>query len=230
MNQLEAAFRHPLKTVPRGLQITGQLASCFECRFSSILGASWVDFWWVWGLKLGAKLTKKSIIWPLVGKMAEIAKIAKKTTNCSILFGPSASQLRIEIDKKASPGQSKIKQKIGQHLDPIFDASWTQLGSILGRFWRPSWSQVGTKCNQNPTPQPIKKIITFWDASGSILGGFSCPSWGVLGGPSRVRRATFLALGTVLAPKCAQDALRGPKSRPRQPPRLILEPFWWISN
>ena len=44
-NQLEAAFRHPPKTVPRGLQIPSQLASCFEYPFLSILGASWVDFW-----------------------------------------------------------------------------------------------------------------------------------------------------------------------------------------
>ena len=69
--------QNPPKSVPRGLQIPSQLASCFECLFLSILGSSWIDFWWVLGLKLGAKLTKKSIIWPLVGKLAEITKNTK---------------------------------------------------------------------------------------------------------------------------------------------------------
>ena len=91
-NQLEAAFRHPAKSFPRGLQITGQLASCFECPFLSILGASWLDFWKVLGFKLGSKLTKKSIIWRLVGKLAEIAKkkiyIYEKNHKFFNLVGP----------------------------------------------------------------------------------------------------------------------------------------------
>ena len=39
--------------------------------------ASWLDFVRVLGFKLRAKLTNKSIIWPLVDKLAEIAKILK---------------------------------------------------------------------------------------------------------------------------------------------------------
>ena len=46
----------------------------FLIEFLLILGASWVDFWWIFNAKLRAKLTKKSIIWLLVGKLAEIAK------------------------------------------------------------------------------------------------------------------------------------------------------------
>ena len=69
--------QNPPKSVPRGFQIPSQLASCFEYPCLSILGASWVDFWWVLGLKLGAKFIKKSIIWPLVGKLAEITKNTK---------------------------------------------------------------------------------------------------------------------------------------------------------
>ena len=42
-----------------------------------MLGASQVDFWWIFGAKLRAKLIKKLIIWPLVGKLAEIAKMLK---------------------------------------------------------------------------------------------------------------------------------------------------------
>ena len=46
----------------------------FLTEFLLTLGASWVEFWWIFSAKLKAKLTKKSIIWPLVGKLAEIAK------------------------------------------------------------------------------------------------------------------------------------------------------------
>ena len=94
-----------------------------------------------------------------------------------MFFGPAACQLRCKIDKKTFPDRSEIKQKISQSLDAIFDQFLTQLGSILGGFWRPSWSQVGTKWQQNPTPQPIKKIITFWKASGTILSEFLVPTW-----------------------------------------------------
>ena len=50
---------------------------CFLIDFGSIFGRSCVDFWWIFGPKLRAKLTKKSIICLLVGKFAEIAKNLK---------------------------------------------------------------------------------------------------------------------------------------------------------
>ena len=42
-----------------------------------MLGGSQVDFWWIFGAKLRAKLIKYSIILPLVGKLAEVAKMLK---------------------------------------------------------------------------------------------------------------------------------------------------------
>ena len=56
-----------------------------------------------------------------------------------MFFGPSAFQLRSKINKKPSPGRSKIKQKIYQHLDPIFDRFLIQLGSNLA----PKMDQIG---------------------------------------------------------------------------------------
>ena len=47
-NQLEAAFRHPAKTVPRGVQIPSQLALYFRClfyRFWEPLGSIFDRFW-----------------------------------------------------------------------------------------------------------------------------------------------------------------------------------------
>ena len=92
-----------------------------------------------------------------------------------MILGVSAFQLRKKIGKKSVQGRSKIKPQIGWHLDPIFDGSWSQHGWILEGFGRPSWSHVGTKCHQNPTPKPIKKIITFWEPSKAIFGGFWVP-------------------------------------------------------
>ena len=67
---------------PRGLQnreksIKKGIISwtLFLIIFLLILGASWEGFWWILGAKLKAKLAKKSIIWPLVGKLAEVAKM-----------------------------------------------------------------------------------------------------------------------------------------------------------
>ena len=104
------------------------------------------------------------------------SKNLKKTICFSRFFGPSALQLRSKIDKKASPDRVKIKEKCCQHLDANFDRFGSQLGSILGGFWRPSWTQVGTKWQQNPTPQPIKNMIIFWKASGTIFNKFLVPT------------------------------------------------------
>ena len=138
-----------------------------------------------------------------------------------MFFGPSAGRLWSKINKKTSPGRSKIKQKIRQHLDPIFDGSWNQLGWILGGFWRPSWSQVGTKCHQNLTPKPIKKIITFLEPSGAIFG----VSWLPRAVSHFCRSPFFLALGAILAPRRPQDAPRRPKTpqdAPKKPYRRSI--------
>ena len=57
-NQLDAAFRHPPKTVPRGVQIPSQLALYFRCLFYRsweplgwIFGGFWVPSWWPTWLK-----------------------------------------------------------------------------------------------------------------------------------------------------------------------------------
>ena len=58
----------------------------FLIEFLLILGASWVDFWWILGAKLGAKLTEKSIIWLLVGKLAEIVKKLKTLRKINVFW------------------------------------------------------------------------------------------------------------------------------------------------
>ena len=59
---LPSWIQNPPKSSPRGCQIPCQLASCCRWPLESILGASEVDFWRIWGSKLRAKLIKYWII------------------------------------------------------------------------------------------------------------------------------------------------------------------------
>ena len=142
-----------------------------------------------------------------------------------MILGPSAFQLRSTIVKKAFPDRSKMKENLGLYLDWFFDRVWSQLGWLLGGFWRPSWRQVGSKWQQNRLPQWIKKMITFWWASGTIFNEFLVPTW-LSRGSTSVDFYGFSALVAFLAPRWAQEPPRSPKRRPRQLPRPILEPFW----
>ena len=99
----------------------------FFIDFGSLLGGFLVDF----QCQVEGQVDKKSIIWPLVGKLAEIAKILKNLECVAMFLASSTFQLRSKIDKKASPDRSKIKQKIGQPLHPIFN--WKAICDI-GRF------------------------------------------------------------------------------------------------
>ena len=70
----------PKSTKNRPKRVPNSKPTCiiFSMPFLSILGTSWLDFLLVLAAKLKPKLTKKSIIWPLVGKLADIAKSRRK--------------------------------------------------------------------------------------------------------------------------------------------------------
>ena len=94
-----------------------------------------------------------------------------------MIFGPSALQLRSKIDKKTFPDRSKMKQKFGQHLDPIFDASWKPT-------WLPRPSQNPPKIDQNSMKNRPKHHSYFlrssWSQCGAILVqllGHLVPTW-----------------------------------------------------
>ena len=137
------------------------------------------SIWWVWGAKLTAKLTQKSIIWPLVGKLAEIAKMLE-----NYKFFNSFGSLGLPTSKenwhKSVPRVMKNEAKKWSASWWVFDGFCDQLASILGKFWRPNWTQVNTTWHQNPTTQPIKNIIIFWKAPGTFLNG---GLGSLLGGP-----------------------------------------------
>ena len=72
----------------------------FLIEFLLILGASWVDFWWIFSAKLKAKLSKKLIIWLLVGKLAQIAKKLKKLKENQGFLVPRPSNFEAKFNKK----------------------------------------------------------------------------------------------------------------------------------
>ena len=84
---------------------------------------------------------------------------------------------------------------------------WSQLGSILGGFWRPRWDQIGTKS----IPKSIRKWLSFWTLFGRLLGLFWRPFWTLSGaeiGPSSVQDA----------PGSRQEAPRSLQNRHKQLP------------
>ena len=103
----------------------------FLIDFLLILGASWVDFWWIWGAKLRAKLTKNLIIWPLVGKLAEIAKKLKKHKENQSFLVSRPSNFEAKVNKKRPKTDQNSRKKLVSILIPFL----IDFGTNLGRFW-----------------------------------------------------------------------------------------------
>ena len=100
-----------------------------------------------------------------------------------MFLGPSAIQLRSQIDKKASPERSKIKQKIDQHLGTIFD----RFLSLLGRFWEvfgTKMAQLGAKMDQVDTT-----LGNFWNQDPQ--------SWAQVGAKTRKFGPSWTKMGQV---------------------------------
>ena len=110
---------------------------CFLIDFGSIFGGSCVDFWWIFGPKLRAKLTKKSIIWPLVGKFAEIAKKLKKQLVFQGFLVPRPSNFEAKLIKK----RPQTDQKSTKILVSILIQFLMHLGGQLGPKTLPKPSQ-----------------------------------------------------------------------------------------
>ena len=70
-----------------------------------------MDLWWIFSAKLRAKLTKKSIIWLLVGKLPEIVKKLKNLKKIKVfwLLGLLTSK---QNSIKSVPRPIKIQAKI----------------------------------------------------------------------------------------------------------------------
>ena len=67
------------------------------------------------------------------------------------------------------------KQISNQHSN--LHRFWSQLGSILGGFWKPRWGQVGTKPIPKSIFKSIIKTIIFRIALGADFDRFWIPKW-----------------------------------------------------
>ena len=104
---------------PRGLQnrekaIKKRIISCllFVIDFLMILGASWVDFWWIINAKLRAKLIKKSIIWLLVDKLAEVAKKLKNIRKIKVFLVSRPSNFEAKFNKKLTQSDQNSSKNL----------------------------------------------------------------------------------------------------------------------
>ena len=105
----------------------------FLIEFLLILGASWVDFWWIFNAKLRAKLIKKSIIWPFVGKLAEVAKMLQIYCKNQYFWLSRPSNFEAKLAKKCS----QSVQNSSKNLVSILIQFLMDFGSQLGSKFRP---------------------------------------------------------------------------------------------
>ena len=70
-----------------------------------------MDFWWILGAKLRAKLPKKLIIWLLVGKLAEIVKKLRDPRKIKVFLSPGLPTSK-QFSIKSVPRTIKIQAKI----------------------------------------------------------------------------------------------------------------------
>ena len=130
-----------------------------------------------------------------------------------MFFATSAMSCYVRKPIKMVPTSIR-KQLSNQH--PNLHRFGSQLGPILGGFWRPSWGQVGTQSIQKSITKVIIKMITFRIALGTNFDRFWAPRWAPRGGP---RNHFSRSLG-LLGPSWGQD---GPKILPRTP-KTLQEP------
>ena len=131
-------------------------------------------------------------------------------------------------------GPTPIKKHLSNQK-PNLHRFWSQLGSILARFWEPCWDQLGTKSLQKSVHKMVRKIITIWMASGSTFDRFWAPTWRpkMCGFRSKwgvgIKHHPFLCRSAViLVPFGAQDDPRIPPGPPQDPLKsefsMILDP------
>ena len=135
-----------------------------------------------------------------------------------MILDPSAFQLRSKIDKTASQDRSKFKHKFGQHLDPFFDGSWNQLGSILESLGGQVGAMLGPNATKAGPEKQSKKSSLFGRPPERILMNFWWilgPTWGGQGSQTNRLFGDLLALGAKMRPRSLQE----PHKRPQEPPR-----------
>ena len=120
-NQLEAAFRHPDKSVTKGVQIPSQLASCLEYSFLKILEAN-----------MTLKIYEKSRIWG--SSWPKLAQVE-----------PNLSQLEANL-RQLGASWGHLGRSWGQHRAKMSQdrPRWAKIGPQVGPSWeqvRPSWGQ-----------------------------------------------------------------------------------------
>ena len=111
-----------------------------------------------------------------------------------------------------------VRRSIKNHVSnqhPNLDRFWSQLGSILERFWGSRWSQDGTKSLQKSIQKSFRKMITFWIASTSIFDRFWAPTWT----PRGVTDLYFLDNFSLWGPSWAQEPPKTPSKRPLGTPK-----------
>ena len=90
-----------------------------------------MDFWWIFSAKLSAKLSKKSMIWLLVGKLAEVAKMLQIYCKNQYFWLSRPSNFEAKLTKKCSQSvQNSSKNLVSILIQFLMDFGG-QLGSKI---------------------------------------------------------------------------------------------------
>ena len=130
----------------------------FLIDFGSLLSGFLVDF----GSQVEGQVDKKSIIWPLVGKLAEIAtKPSKKKPEvfqCFLI--PRPSNFEAKLTKKRPQSDQRSSKNLVSILILFFYDFGTNLcrfGKLLTARLEPCWNQMASK----PDPKTNQKNDCF---------------------------------------------------------------------
>ena len=141
------------KTHPKAVRSRSKNQWFFALLFIWLRDRFWEQIWRVLGVKLRAMLTKIAIIWPLVGKLVEIAKIWKNHwfLQCIWLLG------LLNIHPKSSKNRPKVDQKSIKKWMEVGMSIFIDFLSILNKFWFDFAAQDGSKNQQKPVQKAIGK-------------------------------------------------------------------------
>ena len=130
---------------------------------------------------------------------------------------------------KFNKKRSKIHKKHLSNQHSNLHRFWSQLGPILGRFWKPKWGQDGTKSLQKSILESIKKTITPRVALGTNFERFWAPTWPPRGVTFVYKFEHLKVLVPSWAPRPTQDLPRPPRPS-QEPPKTNFRPqvhrFW----
>ena len=129
----------------------------FFIDFGSLLGGFLVDF----QCQVEGQVDKKSIIWPVVGKLAEVAKMPQNYCKNQYFWLSRPSNFEAKFNKK----RTQTDQNSSKNLVSILIQFLMDFGGQLGSKILPKPGQNRWKIDERWTSKSMKIFYAFWMGS-----------------------------------------------------------------